>query len=279
MTTRPDGVYDGIPDTEYHADTRSLSSSGARAILKSAAQFRYDQDHPRPPKKEFDFGHAAHSLVLGVGAELREIPEPLLASNGAASTTAAKEFINEARVDGAVALKPDDYRKVKAMAAAITDNPFARQLLESPGRPEQSIYWTDPDTGVRLRARPDWLTRTNGRQFIADYKSTVDSAPPVFEQHAASFGYHCQDPWYRDAVIAAGIDDNPEFLFIAQSKTPPYLVSVTRFDPESVNYGRRRNRRAINLFDQCTRTNTWPGHVTDVYQISIPRWAITEEEE
>lgn len=277
--SRADGVYDGIPDTVYHADTDSLSSSGARAILKSAAQFRYDQDHPHPPKKEFDFGHAAHSLVLGVGAELREIPEPLLASNGAVSTTAAKEFITQARAEGAVALKPDDYRKVKAMAAAITDNPFARQLLESPGQPEQSIYWTDPDTGTRLRARPDWLTRTNRRQFIVDYKSTVDSAPAAFAKHAASFGYHCQDPWYRDGVVAAGLDDDPEFLFIAQSKSPPYLVSVTRFDPESVAHGRRRNRRAINLFTECTRTNTWPGHVSDVYQISIPRWAITEEEE
>lgn len=277
MTFEP-GVYDAIPDYVYHADKTSLSSSGARAILKSPAQFRYDQDHVRPAKKEFDFGHAAHSLVLGVGAELREIPEPLLASNGAVSTRVAKDFVAQARTDGAIAMKPDDYRKVKAMAAALTDNPYAKALFEAEGQAEQSIYWDDPDTDTRLRARPDWMTRPGDRLIIVDYKSTVDSEPRAFEKHATRLGYHCQDPFYRDGVIAAGLDDDPEFLFVAQSKEPPYLVSVTRFGPDSVGVGRRANRRAINLFADCARTGNWPGHVRDIYEISLSKWALNNEE-
>ena len=277
MTFEP-GVYDAIPEDVYHGDKASLSSSGARAILKSPAQFRYDQDHPRPAKKEFDFGHAAHSLVLGVGAPLREIPEPLLATNGAVSTKAAKDFVAQARADGAIALKPEEYQKVKAMAAALTANPYAKALFDAEGQAEQSIYWNDPDTGTRLRARPDWMTRPGERLIIVDYKSTVDSAPKVFERHAASFGYHCQDPFYRDGVIAAELDDDPEFLFVAQSKTAPYLVSVTRFDPDSVAVGRRANRRAINLFAECARTGHWPGHVRDIYEISLSKWALNNEE-
>ncbi|ORL93439.1 recE [Prescottella equi] len=273
-----DGIYDGIPDHVYHSDTASLSSSGARAILKSPAQFRYEQDHPRPPRKAFDFGHAAHSLVLGAGAELREIPVGLLASNGAVSTKEAKAFVAEARADGAVALKPEEYAQVHAMAAKLLDHPYARALMEAEGQAEQSIYTTDPDTGVRLRSRPDWMTRPGPRLLVVDYKSTTDADPRVFERHAADFGYHCQNAWYLDQVIAAGIDDDPEFLFIAQSKEPPYLVSVTRFGPEDVEEGRRRNRRAINTFADCNRTGQWPGWEHDIYPISLPKWAFTEED-
>lgn len=272
------GVYDGIPDHVYHGDRDSLSSSGARAVLKSPAKFRYDQDHPRPPKKEFDFGHAAHSLVLGVGSELREIPTKHLASNGAASTKDAKAFMAEARADDAVPLKPEEMAKVRDMAAAITAHPIASVLFSGAGQAEQSIYTTDPETGVRLRTRPDLMTRPGLRLLIVDYKSTVDADPRVFARHAADFGYHCQNAWYIDQATAAGLDDDPEFLFVAQSKEPPYLVSVTRFDPASVDEGRRRNRRAINTFAHCTQTGRWPGWEHDIFPITLPKWAFTEEE-
>lgn len=274
-----DGIYDGIPDHVYHGDRNSLSSSGARRLIDSCpAIFRHEQDNPRPAKKEFDFGHAAHTLVLGYGAELREIPEVLLASNGAVSTSEAKAFIAQARADGAIPLKPGEYRTVHAMADALLTHPIAGGLFRASGKPEQSLYYTDPVTGIRLRARPDWVTSPGGRGILVDYKSTKSANPEKFIRSVVDYGYHCQDPWYVDAAKAVGLDDDPAFVFVAQEKTAPYAVSVCQLDEESVELGRRRNRKAIDLYAECVATNRWPDWDRDVYPISLPKWAFNQEE-
>src|SRR4051812_25724185 len=66
-----DGIYARIPDEIYHGDLHSLSSSGARTLTKGTpAAFLEERNAPRTPKKHFDFGHAAHLMVLGAGAQL-----------------------------------------------------------------------------------------------------------------------------------------------------------------------------------------------------------------
>ena len=69
------GVYT-LPADEYHADPvkgGSLSSSGARKILECPARFRWERDHPPVPTDAFNFGHAAHKLVLGAGPDVEVV--------------------------------------------------------------------------------------------------------------------------------------------------------------------------------------------------------------
>src|SRR6266545_7773779 len=99
------GIFD-MPFDVYLADPvpgGSLSTSGAKTLLnKCPAIFAYEREHGRPDKAVFDFGHAAHSEILGDGMRIAVIPDELLGSNGATSTKAAKQFIADARADGAV---------------------------------------------------------------------------------------------------------------------------------------------------------------------------------
>ena len=70
MITHP-GIYAGIDETVYHADSdlapelgRSLSQSGAKTLLASPARFAWERDHGRPPKDAYDLGTLVHALVL-----------------------------------------------------------------------------------------------------------------------------------------------------------------------------------------------------------------------
>ena len=63
-----------MDEATYHGDPvpgGSLSSTGARKLLPPScpALFRWQQDHP-VHKDVFDFGSAAHRLVLGAGPEI-----------------------------------------------------------------------------------------------------------------------------------------------------------------------------------------------------------------
>jgi hypothetical protein len=142
---RAAGVYD-IPEAEYFAARYALSCSGAKLLLPPScpAKFFWRMDHPEH-KKAWDLGSGAHQLVLGTGPELVEVKADDWRTN------AAKAERDAARAAGKIPLLSRDVAVVKAMAAALEAHPVAWNLLDPEhGHAEQSLFWTDQRTGVRL---------------------------------------------------------------------------------------------------------------------------------
>jgi hypothetical protein len=262
-------VVDGLSAEDYHADRTSISSSGLRALLNPGcpAQFKYDRDHPQPHKKEFDLGHAAHLLVLGEGPELEVIDFPDWRKKDAQIQR------DEAYLADKIPLLTKDHDMVQAMAEAIRQHPIAGPLFTpGTGVAEQSIYWTDPATGVRCRVRPDWR-----RDSIAvDYKTIKDAAPDTISRAIKDRSYHQQDAFYVDGIEAAGLaPDGARFVFVFQSKIAPYLITVRELTDQDRDIGRARNERALRIYQECESTGIWPdwtGPVTEIPQIGMPSW-------
>lgn len=269
------GLYDGITDEEYHGDPvpwGSVSSTGLRRLLPpgNPALYRYFLDNPQPPRKVFDFGHAAHTKVLGVGAEIVAVQ----ANDW--KTKAAQAERDAIRAEGKVPLLQREVEVVDAMAAALRRHPLAAALLDpNRGDAEQSAFWEDPTTGVWCRARFDWLpwTTNNGPLLVGDYKSADSVDPGHFARSVANFGYHQQRAHYEAAVRELGIHPDPVLLFIAQEKTPPFQVGVFELDQEAVRVGAARNRQALEVYAECTETGVWPSGGEEIQLISLPRWA------
>ena len=254
------GLHLDVPELDYHAgmgaDEPSLSVSGAKRILDSPARFRWERDNP-PAKKVFDFGHAAHKKVLGVGLDVVACPPDLLASNGAASTTKAKEWIAQAKADGKVVLSAKDIAVIDAMAHALDASEAADLFRE--GQPEVSMLWRDKETNVLLRGRADWITTYHGVPLIVDYKTTGTANPEAFAWEAGRLDYPMQDDWYREGAEACTGDPHG-FVFVAQEKTEPYLVSVIELDDETREIGAQRNAVARRLYLDCMTRDQWPAY-------------------
>lgn len=88
-----------------------------------------------------------------------------------------------------------------------------------------------------------------------------------------TYGYHQQDPWYRDAVATAGLGDDPQFVFVLVEKTPPYLVSVVELVPDAIADGRMLNRAAIDMYADCRDRNVWPGYPSLIHPVDVPDWS------
>lgn len=272
------GIVLDMPETDYHAHP-ALSSTGARRLLESPARFQYERTHAQPPKAAFDLGHAVHAKVLGVGAEVAVIPDEILAANGAVSTKAAKEFIGEARAAGLVPIKSAVADEVNAMAESVLAHPTASLLLAQAGSPEASVFATDPDTEVEMRARFDFLA-TGGRTPVAvDLKTAADASPAGFAKAAASHGYHVQRGHYLDTYQFAGGDPLEGFAFVVVETTAPYLVAVYRLNTEWEDIGLAQAREARTTYRQCLDTNTWPGYGDDIQSLMAPFWLIAEYQE
>lgn len=262
------GLYPALPADEYHVDIvpgGSLSSTGARKLITPGcpAKFRYAQDHPQPYKKVFDFGTAAHKVVLGDGPELVIFDRPRW------DTDAIKGEIAMAREEGKIPLKPHEHAQIMAMADELRRHPEAGPLLApDSGMPEQSIFWTDRGTGITCRARIDWL-RFDGE--ASDYKSARCAEPGKFEKDAAEYGYHQQADWYLTGLHELGLaDEDKPFRFVVQEKEPPYVVTVARLDTEALRIGRLLNEAARYLYARCMETGHWPGYSEVTELISLP---------
>ena len=262
----------------YHADPvsgGSLSCSMAKVLIRPGgpAKLRHQLDHGTKPKRVFDLGHAAHLLVLGKGLPLAIIPDDYLGSNGAASTKAAKEFIDTARAEGKVPLKTSEAQQITDMADALTANPEADEVLHAEARQvELSAFAQDEQTGVWLRCRFDLVAPG----VVADYKTAADADPSKFARRTMlDLGYHMQAAHYLDMAHCLGLA-NPDagFAFIVQEKEPPYLAAVVTVGDDYLALGRRDMRTAIDLWAECNRTGQWPGYPATIAE--PPKWALDE---
>lgn len=262
------GMFDDIDEQAYHADKLTLSQSGAKAILRAPAIYRWQTDNGRPERQTFDIGHAAHKLVLGVG-------QPIHVVDAADwRTKDARAARDEAYARGDVPLLRKDFDAVQAMADKLSEHRLAMQLLSN-GRPEVSAYAQDPDTSVWMRGRCDWL----GERIITDYKTTRSSEPDAFMRSAITYGYHIQQAWYLDLFATIG-HPAEAFAFIAQETEPPHIVTVIELPGDLVDKGRAKYRRALEIFRDCTAANVWPGYIADdtFAQPSAPLWALRDED-
>lgn len=273
----------GLGEEIYHSHS-ALSSTEARLILESPAKYRYAKDNPPfiQPSKKFDVGTAVHSKVLGTGYEAVVIPTEVLASNGAISTKEAKAFVEQARADGKIPLKAEEFEPIDKQAEAVLAHPAASQLFAQPATAEVSVFATDVESGVNVRGRFDFLpndfTLGAPSRVAVDLKTARDASPRGFTKSIAEYGYDVQRAWYLDALKTITGED-AELVFVAVEKEPPYLVGVYQLPTIWVEMGRTKARRARQIFAESTTTGVWAGYSDGVELLSPPTWLIYKHEE
>lgn len=257
-----DGLIYGLPDAEYHAGPE-LSSTGARALLDSPARFKHRMDNPIRGAA-LDLGTITHALVLGT-------PNPAQVIEGGRGKA---EREREARAAGKIPVLAEDYAVVSGMAEAVLAHDRARFLLEQEGDSEVSVFATDPETGVRVRARFDKLRPGQS----VDLKTTSGSASASgFGQSAAKFSYPVQEAWYVDALRWATGETAP-MTFVVVEKAAPHLVAVHQFDEAVREVGRDLAAKARRIYAECLANDDWPGHGDDLIYTQMPGWWFADAE-
>jgi len=263
-------IYSDMPEATYHARPE-LSSTGARRLLDSPARYRYWEDHPQPPKTAFDLGSAAHTKILGVGANIIEYPaEHLTASGNVSTSKATVAWEQEQRAAGLIPITSKDARRVDRMAEAVLAEPEARVILERiTGREVTIIQEID---GVPVRARFDIF----GDGEAADLKTGRD-ASPRFNKSVAAFGYHLQRRWYDDAYYAETGERLRDFPLIVVESAAPHAVGVYDLDFSYHDKAGEKCAQARDIYRKCTETGEWPWYGRRT--LTAPVWVLVEDEE
>jgi len=276
-------VVDGMPEETYHQDPvdgGSLSSTGARQMAVPA-KYKAAQGARRVERAEFDFGSAAHKVVLGAGQDLHIIMKAPGVPADNMLTKAAKEDKAAARAAHKIPIMADDYQAVHAMAAAVDAHPLAAQLLRGDGVSERSLFWIEPVVDVWCRARLDrWALLPSGRWVAVDYKTTTSVRPRDIDKDIRTWGYWQQDDFYRRGIRGTGLDSDPAFMFVFQEKTPPYLIQVVQLSAQALMYGHQKNRQALERFRDCRTADIWPGYddAGDILTVELPSYLANDLE-
>jgi len=263
-----------MTNAEYHAH-KAISKSKLDAARKSG---RHLQDMlygpPRESTAAFDMGTVLHASALpGENPDDIAVRMP----EGMKKTTKeGKAFVAEHK--GKIILNPSDAYVVDQMMLSLREHPFSASLVngELKGKAEQSFFCTDKETGLELKARPDFLMED--LSLIIDLKSTVDASPKGFQRSVANYRYFVQSSHYLDVIEGATGTRPQAFLFIAVEKTRPFSTAVYMADQAMIDLGKQQAREDLNNIAQWIADDKFPGYSERVEEISLPKWMLPKED-
>ena len=269
VITKP-GLYPDIDEDWYHGDPvegGSLSVSGAKLLLKAPAKFDYARRHPHVSTKAMDLGTTVHGLVLGTGQEIAVLNYENRRTND------YKDDEAKAIADGKLPMLRKDYDEARAIADAVLKHPTTGGLFTE-GDAEVSMFWRDPEFKIWLRGRADYMTYFDDMPTIVDFKTSADASAEEFARSVYKYGYHQQDPHYREGWAAIlGCDwEDIDFVFAVVETEPPYCIATYRVDPADTDRGREQNRIARERFRDCTESGTWPGYSEEIEDLQLPAY-------
>lgn len=193
------------------------------------------------------------------------------ASGGEITALPAADWESEFTAQtGRIIASPAEIQVANGMTESIARNPDAMAALTG-GENEVSIFWTDRETGLALKCRPDHL---NGL-FCGELKSAADASERGFQNAIMRHGYHISAAMYLDGIKQA-TGDRLKHRFIACEKSAPYLCAVYDLSGSALEVGRLEYRRLLNLLAECEASNNWPGYANNP-ELDLPAWAYPDD--
>lgn len=265
--------------TAYHA-SEHIGRSQLFKMRKSPAHFKEGLEAPLEKTKALILGSAFHCLVLEpdkFDSEYCVMPQ-----NYDGRTAAGRVFKLAAEERNLQIITYEEYEMLTGMATSVLSDPYCQLLLS--GEKETSYYWTDEDTGVKVKCRPDCRTDLKSCSVVVDLKSCENAQIDAFIRDIFKYGYDLQPPQYLTGVEL--YEKKPhKFVFIAVEKKPPYAVLVLDFDEvfngeeKALIKGYDKFREYLGLVAECRMTGVWydyRGNEDIPGTLNIPQWLYEE---
>jgi hypothetical protein len=260
-------IIDGLPDDVYHG-SNGISCSKLKLFLECPQKYKakyIDGMIPDAEKSYFDFGKAAHCMVLEPWAfNERYIcqPDDINVRRGNA-WDAVKSSADAA---GQVVLTQQQWEDMPLLRQSLEANSTAL-ALSTGGVSERSIFMRDVETGLIIKCRPDY---TIGN-IIVDLKTSDTADPRFFGAKAKRLGYHIQDAMYSDIAQAE------EFcFFVIESERPFVITAPVIMEPPVKRLGYLKYRKALREIKQCMDSGIWPAYTADPVYVELNGWEQSE---
>lgn len=253
-----------LSDRQYHEEMDGVSTSGLKAILRSPAHFQAYKRNGSNDTPSRRFGRATHAWVL----EPDVFWEKFVVWNG--GRRQGNEY--DAFVDkhpSKTILTADEFERVQGAGGSILSNadfPLKAYLFDQPDPTvtvrEFSIFWEDPVTKVKMKARLDAGRLTAPLASAFDLKTTDDAREHSFTRQMFDLHYDMQAAVYMEALLHFTGKYGPFILGAVEDKDP-HGSNFFGLDPHGddiVENGRKKMRAALRRYSDCMHSGEWPSY-------------------
>jgi len=261
------GIYYDLSNEDYHA-APGVSKSGLDKIARSPAHFKYSDK--RKSTRAMEIGTAIHAAIL----EPERFDSEYCLTNAPLRT--AKEYKEAKIIHGSeLTLTAPEAAKVIGMRKSVQSNMHAMQHLDIQGCAEVSMMCIDPETGVTIRARFDWLTDDG---IVIDVKKTQDVRPNEFIKSVGNYRYHVQEAMYSFIYEQVTGEKLKAFYFLAVEEEAPHSNQMYLLGDLSREIGAYYFRRDLRTYAECFDADVWPHPNNGDGVIELSNWAISSYE-
>jgi hypothetical protein len=277
-------LFTDLSIEDYHK-RRDVLSKSMLAEMGCPAKFKwkYIDGGEEPDSDCLNVGNAVHTLALEPKLfhdRFYVIKEGIRRDK---RTDAYKAVMAEAGTRKLIT--HNDFKDIQGMAASLASNKWALALLQGSGKIEPSIFWTDEETGIPLRCRPDFM-RDDG--LIVDLKTGHTAEPDGFMRTAWNCGYDISAAMTSEGykILTGKVPDN--YVYLVVEKEPPYIIEAydsfrpcDPADPAHLTYfeaGAYRFRQALNRYKECRDSNHWPAYSGIISPMKVPYYGLKQME-
>lgn len=271
-TVFKDGVYD-ISNEQYH-NSSAVSRSKLMLLDKSPYHFWYETLSGLAKKQEatpaMNIGSAFHTMLLEPAKFQMEYA---VAPKIDRRTKQGKEDweIFTKSSEGKIILSDDQFSKISKMVELVSKHEIVTTLLDEAVY-EQSIFWTDKETGLQFKTRPDiWSSK-----MVVDLKTTNNANLYSFSRSALEYGYYLQAGMAFEACKSIGKPFDM-FVILACEKDEPHVPAVYIMKEEALNFGIEQFNTYKRRLKECLDSNKWEGYL--VQELGVPKFAMINDEE
>jgi len=241
-----DGIYDNITIEAYHENKTHLSATQIKLAKRSLKELDWTRRGliQQEQKKHFDFGNSFELALLSpvefsekvailkdsqwVQEALKENPNLSKPRASGAYQKAHREFlIGREDMYKIPDTGQESYETIKAMLESCFADKIIQGLIRNTEY-QLSLFWTDDETGLKMKTRPDICKRK--KNVVINVKTVLDGSPKAFSKDLANYEYPLQACVEISGCQASGLMTSVDnYFWLVVEKLPPFNATIYEF--------------------------------------------------
>lgn len=290
-----DGIYTDITIDDYHANETHISATQVKYAKKSLRLMDWYRRGliKQEDKPAFGFGNAFELALLDKNEFAQRVaimPDSKWVEGAMAvkdySNPRNSSFYQSAKEEWAANNKgkyvildkgeKESWEAIQHMLDSVYQDSVIQKLIENTEY-QLSIFWTDPETGLKLKTRPDICKRK--KNVIVNVKTVNDGSPESFARECAKWDYPIQAAIEMQGCLKSGLMEKIDnYFWLVLEKEPPYNATIYEFAEKDIEMFTDRVQYYFTKIRQAQKQNLWPGY-TDradnkygILTVEIPLW-------
>lgn len=278
-------VQNNLPIDEYHRGNEHLSSTALRKARKSLKLFKlYQEGYFEDEKKShFDFGNAFELALLEPDSFDSQIviyneddrPE----KDKGITSKINQDWKNNLYETSKYVIKRagrESFETIDQMLRSCYADAVIQKLLKNIEY-QYSMFWTDKETGLKLKTRPDICRSKNN--VIVDVKTALDGSPEAFSKAIGNNDLAFQAVMQIDGVVQSGFMEKVDnYFWLVVEKEPPFSATLYEFQPEDIEWAMDEYRYVLKVVKEALEREHYPSYSYradnkyGILQANIPLW-------